>query len=318
MKSCNRVIFAVLLSVGLSNGCGAETPDLIAAVQDVGLAQAAGVPPLGEGIPPVAGRGGDGAAVVTQIGGWSGGPGAVKWHGGQWVLPYSGSPGSTLANAACDVVPRADATALVELVSSNGQVLGSATVPATPPTVTIRAWPFVGTHTMGDGEQVVMRISPRALDGSWTDASKDMTVISCAMRSYQAITVPIAINGPRAGAAPGFQGDAFYMSGAIQSAVFQISGVPVGATIVGARVRVRDSASGPTRLNVVLYPSTDGSQGAPIATSSTSSGSGQPQTLSLSGLATTVLPLTTYSLYVNMTTGTAQVSIVGIDVDYLP
>jgi hypothetical protein len=175
----------VLCIAGMISACaGSDLPLETAEISNIGLSAAVGVPPLGEGIAPISGRGGDGAPVVVAIGGWSGGPGAVKWHGGQWVVPYSAHPGASLMNASCDVVPRADASALVELVSSNGQVLGSSTVPATTANVVIRTWPFVGSHPVVDDEQVVMRVSPRdALTGAWTSEAQDMTIISCAVRT---------------------------------------------------------------------------------------------------------------------------------------
>lgn len=318
MKSCNRVIISVLMLLG---ACGAEAPDpTTAAVQNVGL-QTATTPPLGEGVPPGLGFPGDGSAVVTGAGtsvGGATGPAAVRWHGGQWLVPYRGSPGSVVQNVSCDVVPSATATDLIELVASNGQVLGSSTVPAATGTM-IRSWIVLSPgFVIPDGGQIVMRHSPMRASGAWTGPSDDITVIGCAVNMVHPKTIPIAINGPRVGASPGFQGDALYMSGPVQTAIFQIQGVPVGSMLTGARVRVRDSAVGPTRLNAIIYPSTDGTQGPPIATSETSTGSGLAQTLSISGVTTPIAPLTTYSIYVNMTTGSAQVSVVGIDVDYRP
>lgn len=151
-----------------------------------GLGTAAGTPPLGEAISPVSGAPGDGLAVVSQVGGWSTGPGAVRWHGGQWVMPYSLRPGSTLLNVSCDIWNPAltpAASVLVEVVSSNGQVLGSSPVSASSSVVT-RAWPFVGTHAVVDGEQLVVRLSPRdVLTGAWTTELQDTTVIGCAVNA---------------------------------------------------------------------------------------------------------------------------------------
>lgn len=167
-------------------GCDVSgDPPEATAIRDIGL-PASGVPPSGEGIAPISGRGGDGSPVVTAVGGWSTGPGAVRWYGGQWAIPYSAHPGASITNAWCEIKPRADATALVELVSSNGQVLGSSTVPATAANIVIRSWPFVGNHQVTDGEQVVMRISPRdSATGAWTSANQEMTVIACSARSLE-------------------------------------------------------------------------------------------------------------------------------------
>lgn len=167
-------------------GCAIGGSDELqtATVQNIGLQANAAVPPLGEGVSPATGIGGEGAAVVTRVGGWSSGPGAVTWHGGQWVMAYQPRPGQTLANVSCDVwnpTTAAPATVLVEVVSSNGQVLGTASAPAST-SVTFRLWPFVGSHVFVDGEQAIVRISPRdATTGAWTSAVQDTTVIGCAV-----------------------------------------------------------------------------------------------------------------------------------------
>src|SRR5678816_3041427 len=122
-----------------------------------------------------------------------GGPGAVKWHGGQWVMPYEVTPGSTLSNVSCDIwnpTTSAPVNVLVEVVSSNGQVLGSSTAPAST-SVVIRSWPFVGSHLVVDGEQVVVRLSPKdATTGAWTTSAQDVTVIGCSVRTTAEIDIP--------------------------------------------------------------------------------------------------------------------------------
>jgi hypothetical protein len=154
------------------------------------------VPPLGEGVAPILGYAGDGATVVTAVGGWSSGPGAVRWHGGQWLIPYVGRPGASLLNISCDVRPSATATDLVELVGAAG-VIGSVTVPATTANVTIRAWivlPPSPERTIGDGENLIIRHSPRdAATGAWTSSAQDMSIISCgvnALRTAQYMISP--------------------------------------------------------------------------------------------------------------------------------
>lgn len=198
----HRYVF--LLGMALA-GCSSDDAALAELpLQHVGIASSSlgstsGVPPLGEGVPPVVGHEGDGAAVVTQVGNWSGGPGAVKWHGGQWVMPYQASPGTMLQNVSCDVwnpTTAAPANVLIEVVSSNGQVLGSTTLPAST-SVVFRAWPFVGSHAVIDGEQIAVRLSPRdATTGTWTSAAQDVTVIGCAVNATWArtqVTIPPAL-----------------------------------------------------------------------------------------------------------------------------
>lgn len=172
----------------LMSACGAEHPETTS-VQNVGLATSASTPPLGEGISPASGFGGDGAAVVTGIGGWSGGPGAVKWHGGQWIVPYAAHPGSTIANVSCDVVPRSDVMDTIELVGSNG-VIGTSTVPATTANVIIRSWILpTGGYRVADGDQLIVRHTPRdAASGQLTNSSQDMTIISCSAHAVESFT----------------------------------------------------------------------------------------------------------------------------------
>lgn len=130
-------------------------------------------------------------------------------------------------------------------------------------------------------------------------------------------TISVPINGPRTGAAPGFTGDFFTISGASpQAAVFQISGIPVGRRMTAVRVRVKDSATGPTTMQVTIYPSTDGAQGASLGSSAVSSGSGAAQTLPVTGINTIVAGLVTYSVYVQTTAGAANTTVCAIDVDY--
>lgn len=187
------VYFSVMVPISLF-GCMSEDASVnttsVRAVGLEGVQQTSSVPPSGEGVAPLIGYGGDGAAVVTGVGGWSTGPGAVKWHGGQWIIPYGAAPGSVVTNMFCDVVPRADATDTMELVGANG-VIGTATVPATTNNVIIRAWilPANNGYVIHDGEQLVMRHSPRdSTTGAWTSAAQDLTIVGCAVRTVAATT----------------------------------------------------------------------------------------------------------------------------------
>lgn len=196
MRKNFRAVCEVLCLAVVIAGCGVGGDEVReATVQNIGLQASASVPSLGEGIPPVIGSGGDGSPAVTAIGGWSGGPGAVKWHGGQWVMPYEVQPGSVLQSVSCDIwnpTTSAPANVLVEVISSNGQTLGSTTLLAST-SVVFRTWPFIGTHAVVDGEQLIVRVSPKdATTGAWTTGAQDTTVIGCSVNSQAAQNAPRA------------------------------------------------------------------------------------------------------------------------------
>lgn len=172
-------------------GCDVREPPVeVTSVRDIGLA-GSGVPPSGEAVAPISGLGGDGDPVAAAAPGWTPGAGAVRWHGGQWIIPYSAHPGRVVANMWCDVQPRADATDLVELVGQSG-VIGSAAVPAATGVV-IRAWILpTGGYMVHDGEQLVIRHSPRdATTGAWTSAAQDMTIVGCSVNEVETVTRPV-------------------------------------------------------------------------------------------------------------------------------
>lgn len=193
---------------------------VVVPIQDVGLprqiSSGSGVPPLGVGIAPSLGRGGDGdqTAQPQQIGGWSGGPGAVAMYGRQWIIPVHVAPGRTLANVNCDVWnpnTAAAVTVLVELVSSNGGALGSVAATASTSTVS-RVWILPPAHQIADGEQALIRIWPRNAAG-WTPASQPVTVISCAINTRRQHVYKLsALGGTNVGAG-GFQVSAGSLTG---------------------------------------------------------------------------------------------------------
>lgn len=90
----------------------------------------------------------------------------------------------------------------------------------------------------------------------------------------------------------------------------------VGKRLLATRVYVLDSATGPTTLKSELRSMTSVGGGGLIATSNTSTGSGAAQTLSITGLTTTIPSLTSYSLRVVGVAGTAAVTVLMIEVDY--
>ena len=176
--------------VPLDAGVDAATLDAAArpSPMNVGLLPGASIPPLGEGVAPMGGTGGDGATSVPGKGPAEGGPGAIRWYGGQWQIPYSGRPGSVVQNVSCDVIPNGQSTDLIELLGPGG-VIGSVTVPAITG-VTIRAWITV-THAIADGEVLVLRHSPRDVaTGGWTTGVEQLTIVGCAVNAVN--TLPLA------------------------------------------------------------------------------------------------------------------------------
>lgn len=301
------VVFALLFGAVVHGGCESDVPDLTAAtIQNVGLSQTSSVPPLGEAVAPVTGYPGAGAAVVTSVGGWTGGPGAVTWHGGQWLMAYPAQPGQVLQNVACDVVPNSTSTDLVELVSSNGQILGSNTVPAVTGVV-IRTWiVLTGGHPLIDGEQVVLRHSPKdSMTGAWTGPAQDMTVISCAINTttgvLHTIQYPIDL-----GSATTWQDGQTLGNGGAKLVM------GLGDEIVAVRARVQDT--GTTRLAVALQRVAEG-MATTVATSAQSLGNGTKQTLGISGLTETVASGQTYQVVIQRPVGTDNCFSWWIEVD---
>lgn len=96
-------------------------------------------------------------------------------------------------------------------------------------------------------------------------------------------------------------------------------GIPLnlGDRILGARARIQDSATGPTKLQMELETFTvfTGLSNT-IATSAASSGTGSVQTITLSGLTTTIVTQTSYFIMIRFNTGTSNSIIGNIEVDY--
>jgi hypothetical protein len=295
MRGFLRSVCEVVCIVATAAGCASTAPDGqadpvgLGYVRDDGVAMrivdmaTAATPPLGEGVPPLLGAGGDGAAVVTRVGGWSGGPGAVKWHGGQWVIPYSARSGSAIANASCDVVPRADATVLVELVSSNGGVLGSSTVPATAANVVIRTWPFVGSHPVTEGEQIAMRLSPQdAATGAWTSAAQDVTAISCSLRTLLAQSPLILPFSSFVGSNVfSYGGPNNFINWSGPWSVYATVPVPDGLAISAASATVLDAGDALLTLSLGSVCASNPTTPQIIASSSQSAGTHKPQVLTI-------------------------------------
>jgi hypothetical protein len=262
---------------------------LVMKVQNVGLPaglSASGIPPLGVGVLPSAGRGGDGNFQVTQLGGWSGGAGAIKGYGGQWTIPLSVPPGSAIANTSCDVFnPSPNIAVTFELVSGLS-VISSVPIPSST-TVVIRAW-HLPAYRAADGESPMLRLSARnSMTGAYASISEQPTVISCALHVPTTIVIPIqniintrSVNLNSNGMGGVFGGNVNDPdNGFVTWIPLQLG---VGTRISGWRVRVQDSIFGGASSKVAsqLSTTTDNSHiPAAIATSSQSSGVGAEETI---------------------------------------
>lgn len=284
--------------------------------------QTSGVPPLGEGVAPVGGFPGDGSPVTTRAGGWSSGPGAITWHGGQWIVPYTAHPGSSIANVSCDVLANATSTDLVELVSSNGQVLGSTVVPAVSGVV-IRAWIVLASgHTVIEGEQLIMRHNPRSVgSGAWTGPAEDHVIISCAVNTSKVhtITVPIVASI----SAPSLTANLLSITGSGFGGSHVAVPLPlaVGQTLSAVRVRVADSvglSTGATvsRFAEALLRQDDSNENfTTVATASPSLGNNTEQTVAISPLSVQVASGSQYWVALQNASGTGQSLVYRLEID---
>jgi hypothetical protein len=89
-----------------------------------------------------------------------------------------------------------------------------------------------------------------------------------------------------------------------------------GHRILAVRARFKDNVTGPTKLTVGLQSLVDGGSITTIATSAQSAGTGAAQTLSASGLTTTIASGTNYQALINVVTGSANCELYWIEVDY--
>jgi hypothetical protein len=99
------------------------------------------------------------------------------------------------------------------------------------------------------------------------------------------------------------------------------SGTVVGLSLVNGvritelRARIKDSAVTPTKLTISLQSVADG-VASTVATSAQSAGSGANQTLSVSGLTSTVVSGTNFQILFTKATGADTCSALWIEVDY--
>jgi hypothetical protein len=96
--------------------------------------------------------------------------------------------------------------------------------------------------------------------------------------------------------------------------VGQIPDLLVGETIAVIRLRCKDSATGPTKVQAHLTIGTDGATGAPTANSNVSAGSGSAQYVTMSP-ALAVAAGNVYIVSANLTTGTQNCDLYHLEVD---
>lgn len=280
---------------------------------NVGLGDS-GVPPLGEGVAPLDGVGGDGSPSVPGKGPAEGAPGAIRWYGGQWLIPYQGRPGSTIQNVSCDVIPNASSTDLIELIGSAG-VIGSVTVPAATG-MTIRAW-ITTPHLIADGEVLVMRHSPRdSTTGAWTTGTQQLTILGCAVNTItpHVLAIQLAPTGPAtalsgtmiAGAIP-------TQSGQLNATFIAGFALPQGSHIVGIRAGVQDNSG--CRMAATLGHA--GASGAGFWNLGTASdGSGNTQTISSPTLDVVVSTSEAYYAALRSVAGTSSCLVIWAEASY--
>lgn len=97
--------------------------------------------------------------------------------------------------------------------------------------------------------------------------------------------------------------------------VGQIPGLIAGQTISEIRLRLTDSATGPTKVQAHLTLGVDGGIGSPTATSNLSSGSGAAQYITMSSLGLVVAAGTVYIVEADLNTGSANCSLYHLEVD---
>lgn len=99
--------------------------------------------------------------------------------------------------------------------------------------------------------------------------------------------------------------------------IFLAIRLDVGKRITAVRAFVVDNATGTTKLQASLVSNVAATgTGTIIASSALSSGAGARQTLSVTGLTTTIVTGTTYSVFIQNSGGTAVIAVYGAEVDY--
>jgi hypothetical protein len=88
-----------------------------------------------------------------------------------------------------------------------------------------------------------------------------------------------------------------------------------GNKILAVRARIKDSATGPTKIRITLRSETDGVASI-IGTPIISAGSGALQTIAQTGITTVIAALSTYTIALDLQTGTTLSHIYAVEVDF--
>jgi hypothetical protein len=146
-------------------------------------------------------------------------------------------------------------------------------------------------------------------------ANQHFTVSGTGKFKHGTKTIPVIVQ-PNAATAPATGG--VNMLGL--ASYYAVQGVPVGARLLGARVTVIDSVTGPTKLTLgfaFVDCSTPSSPSAGAAgTGSQSTGSGTSQNIATAAVTLTTTTGQNWYLLVNTATGAATCKVIAAEVDY--
>lgn len=99
-----------------------------------------------------------------------------------------------------------------------------------------------------------------------------------------------------------------------------VNGIPIelpnGSRITAVRARIKDSVTGPTTIRIALKSTVDHAASVTIATGTTSSGAGTAQTLTATGLTTTMVSGTNYFIGFDFISGATGCQSFWGEVDY--
>lgn len=185
----------------------------------------------------------------------------------------------------------------------------------TDPIDTSGAAHFGGATTLGSTLGVTGLITATA--GLTAAANQHVTVSGTGVFKHGTKTLSLPMQAQTIAGSPGPTGQnnlvAFAGANTCMSAQIPL---PVGARILAVRVRIQDSATGPTKAAIKLMSSVDSGAAVTIATSAQSAGSGAYQTLVLSGLTQVLASLTSYWVAIGTATGTNTITLNNLEVDY--
>lgn len=140
-------------------------------------------------------------------------------------------------------------------------------------------------------------------------SNQNITLQGTGLLKHGTRTLQIPVLAPGAAASSDFS----LTTGNVFQAIIPLAN---GQRITAVRAHIRDSATGPTKVVVQLASANVGAAFSTISTSAASAGNGNVQTITVSGLTTTVTTGIVYAAQVAFNTGTATCHVYGIEVDY--